>query len=591
LRTQTLAAIALLILAGAAPATTGGLDGARRKPGALSQRTSRGGLPVFLEVAAQAGIRFHHQASRTSQKYLIEPMGAGVAFLDFDGDGWLDLFFVNGARLADPMPAGARPDKSAPRYWNRLYRNTRDGTFTDVTASAGVKGDGYGMGAAVADFDNDGRSDIYVTNVGGNALYRNNGDGTFDDVTQRAGVAAADGWPAGAAFVDYDRDGLLDLVVARYLAWNFDNNPWCGPERLKVRGYCHPNAFKSVSHLLYRNLGSGRFADVSEKSGIAAHPGKGLGVAIHDYNQDGWPDIAVANDSVAEQLFRNNGNGGFDEIGLEAGVAYNDRGQAFAGMGIDFDDYDNDGSPDLLVNALSLQGYVLFRNGKAGFEDVSERTGLSRFSMPHSGWGMKFVDYDNDGWKDIFVAQGHVLDTISIDFPGIPYQQKLLLLRNERGSFADVSGRSGPVFEVGRAARGAAFGDFNRDGFVDVALNNNDGPATLLRNVGRENNWIRIETVGTISNRDGIGALVQVVGESGVEQHSIVSTASSYLSASDKRVHFGLGKDRRIRTVEIRWPSGAVQTLHNQQSNQILVVTEPATTASARSPRAVSAGR
>ena len=581
--------IALALFGAVVPPAAGGLDRSRREPGVLTQRQP-GARPAFSDVTASAGIRFHHHASRTSHKYLIEPMGAGVSFLDFDGDGWLDLFFVNAARLTDPMPAGAQPEKSAPEYWNRLYRNSGDGTFVDVTASAGLKGDGYGMGAAVADFDNDGRADIYVTNVGGNALYRNGGGGTFTDVTERAGVRG-EGWSTGAAFLDYDRDGFLDLVVARYLAWNFDNNPWCGSERRKVRDYCHPNAFKSVAHVLYRNLGGGRFADVSEKAGIAARPGKGLGIAIHDYDRDGWPDMAVANDSVGQQLFRNNGNGGFEDVGLKQGVAYNDRGQAFAGMGIDFEDYDNDGLPDLLVNALSLQAYALFRNLEDDFEDVSERTGLSRATMPHSGWGMKFLDCDNDGWKDIFVAQGHVLDTISTDFPAIPYRQTLLLLRNARGRFADVSGRSGDAFEVARAARGAAFGDFNRDGFVDVALNNNDGPAALLRNDGRGHNWVQIETVGTTSNRDGIGALVRVVGDSGVEQFRMVSTASSYLSASDKRVHFGLGQDRRIRTIEIRWPSGVVQTLDGQQPNQMLVVTEPAPTGAARNPAGRSGGR
>jgi hypothetical protein len=583
----TATALALLAAAGAVCIAAGGIGHRHREPGVPPQRTPG---DVFLDLTARAGIRFHHHASRTSQKYLIEPMGAGVAFLDFDGDGWLDLFFVNGARLADQMPAGAQPDKSPPPYWNRLYRNTGAETFVDVTASAGLKGDGYGMGVAVADFDNDGRPDIYVTNVGGNALYRNNGDGTFADVTARAGVRG-DGWSTGAAFVDYDRDGLLDLLVARYVAWNFDDNPWCGSEARKARDYCHPNAFKSVAHVLYRNVGGGRFVDVSEKAGIAARPGKGLGTAIHDYDRDGWPDIAVANDSVAQQLFRNNGKGGFNEVGLEEGVAYNDSGQAFAGMGIDFDDYDNDGQPDLLVNALSLQGYALFRSARGDFEDVSQRTGLSRATMPHSGWGMKFLDYDNDGWKDIFVAQGHVLDSISTDFPAIPYRQKLLLLRNTRGSFADVSDRSGPVFDVPHAARGAAFGDFNNDGFVDVALNNNDGPAVLLRNEGREHTWIQIETVGRTSNRDGIGAFVRIVGDSGVEQSRMVSTASSYLSASDKRVHFGLGKDRRIRSIEVVWPSGVVQTLGPQQPNQSLVITEPTPTAATRNSFRRSASR
>jgi len=529
--------------------------------------------PLFTDVTSAAGIRFRHQASHTSQKYLIETMGAGVAWLDYDGDGNLDLFFVNGASLGDPMAARRVPSKSDPRFWNRLYRNTGHGTFEDVTERAGVRGDFYGMGVAVGDYDNDGRPDLYVTGFGRNQLYHNEGNGTFKDVTEQAGVSGG-GWSTGAAFLDYDGDGRLDLFVARYLDWDFSKNIWCGPEKVQQRGYCHPNAFPAITHLLYHNDGNGKFRDVSQSSGIAAHPGKGLGVAINDSDGDGRPDILVANDSVAEQLFRNNGDGTFAEVALDKGVAYNSKGSSFAGMGVDWNDYNNDGRPDIFLNALSLQGYLLLRNTHGEYEDVSDVAGLSAITLPYSGWGAKFVDYDNDGWKDLFIAQGHVMDTISADYPSISYQQRLLLLRNVRGRYEDVSARGGPSFRVPLAARGAAFGDFDNDGSMDVVVSTNDGAPVLLRNNERKNHWILIHTVGTVSNRDGIGARIHITGESGFEQYGYVSTASSYLSASDKRVHFGLGNDHRIRQIEIRWPSGIVQTLKSVAADQVLTVKE-----------------
>ena len=547
--------------------------------GMIQQRKAQGAeafsLPTFTDVTEKAGIQFQHQASRTSQKYLVETMGAGVAWLDYNGDGLLDLFLLNGAALEDPQPDGKLPDKSDPRYWNRLYRNNGAETFEDVTEDSGLRGEGYGMGVAVGDYDNDGRPDLYVTNFGANLLYHNEGNGAFKNVTEHARVRGS-GWSVGAAFLDYDRDGHLDLIVARYLDWDFDNNPWCGPQRVKERGYCHPNAFQSVTHLLYRNQGDGTFRDVSASAGIAAHPGKGLGVTFNDYDLDGWPDILVANDSVAQQLFHNNTDGTFTERALEEGVAYNSDGRAFAGMGVDFNDYNNDGWPDVFVNALSLEGYVLFRNSNGELEDVSAQAGISRISKPYGGWGTKFMDYDNDGWKDLFVAQGHVMDTISIDFPQISYKQRLIMMRNQRGGFQDVSDRTGPAFKLPRAGRGAAFGDFNNDGFMDVVVNQNDGPPLLLRNGGNKAKWILIHTVGKVSNRDGIGARIRIVGESGLEQFGVVSTASSYLSASDKRVHFGLGSDRSIKELEIRWPSGAVQRLKDVETNQLLKVEEPA---------------
>jgi enediyne biosynthesis protein E4 len=540
----------------------------------IATGTQPAGTSLFTDIASQAGIRFRHQASHTSQKYLIETMGSGVAWLDYDADGKLDLFFVNGAGLVDPMPRGKAPDKTDPRYWNRLYRNTGHGAFVDVTQRAGLKGEGYGMGVAVGDYDNNGRPDMYVTGFRRNHLYHNHDDGTFEDVTDRAGVGGS-GWSTGAAFFDYDGDGRLDLIVARYLDWDFDKNIWCGPEKAPERGYCHPNAFQAVTHLLYHNEGNGKFRDVSQNSGLVAHPGKGLGIAINDSDGDGRPDILIANDSVAEQLFRNNGDGTFSELALDKGAAYNSNGSSFAGMGVDWNDYNNDGWPDVFLNALSLQGYVLLRNTRGEYEDVSGVAGLSAITMPYGGWGTKFVDYDNDGWKDLFVAQGHVMDTISVDSPALQYKQHLLLMRNLRGHYEDVSPNAGPSFRIPLAARGAAFGDFDNDGSIDVAVSTNDGTPVLLHNNASKNHWILINTVGTSSNRDAIGARIHIVGASGLEQYGFVSTASSYMSASDKRVHFGLGGDGRVRRIEIRWPSGAMQTLNDVAADQILTVKEP----------------
>jgi hypothetical protein len=531
-------------------------------------------LPIaFDDVTAQSGIRFHTEASRTSKKYLLEAMVGGVAMLDFDGDGLLDLFFVNGAALQDPMPDGARPDKSDPKYWNRLYRNRGDGTFEDVTSKAGVQGAGYGMGVAVADYDNDGHPDLFVTNYGRNLLYHNNGDGTFSDVTDAAGVAGG-GWSTGAMFIDYDRDGRLDLVVSRYVTWDFSKDVFCGDVKPGFRAYCHPDIFPAVSHLIYHNEGGGKFRDMSQESGIASHPGKGLSVAMNDYDRDGWPDIFVANDSAPQQLFHNLHNGKFEEVGLASGVAYDEDGHTFAGMGTDFADYDNDGWPDIFVNALANQRYALFHNAKGAFTYVSSPSGVSPASVAHSGWGTHFADLDNDGWKDLFVGQGHVMDNIELTQPYTRYLEPPLLLRNNKGHFQDVSAGGGPLFQRPMAARGVAFGDLNNDGSVDIAINCDDGPAVIARNRGSANHWLAIDTEGVKSNRDGVGAQIRVVSETGLEQYAIVSTAGSYLSASDKRVHFGLGAAKKASRVEVHWPSGTVQTLTDVTADQILHVRE-----------------
>ncbi|HZT31093.1 MAG TPA: CRTAC1 family protein [Bryobacteraceae bacterium] len=541
----------------------------------LSGKPDGPGLPTFRDVTARCGVSFRNAASHTSQKYLVETMTGGVAMLDYNGDGLLDLFFVNGAALEDPMPAGRTPDKSAPRYWNRLYRNNGDGTFTDVTEAAGVRGHSYGMGVAVGDYNNDGRADLYVTNFGRNILYRNNGDGTFTDVTEKAGVAGG-GWSAGACFVDYDRDGFLDLVVARYLDWDFSRNIYCGERRAGYRAYCHPDQFPAITHLVYHNNGDGTFTDVSKRCGIGAAPGKGLGIAINDFDGDGWPDVAVANDSMPQQLFRNHGDGTFTETALTLGLAYDDDGKTFAGMGIDFGDYDNDGWPDVFVNALANQRYAVFHNQKGqAFEYASGPTGVGGLSILHSGWGAGFLDYDNDGWKDLFVGQGHVMDNIELTQPAVRYLEPLLLLHNTGGKFANVSGQSGAPFRVPLAARGVAFGDLNNDGFLDVAINCNDGPALVLFNEGGNgNHWLSVNPVGAKSNRDGIGARIKLVGASGRTQYGYVSTAGSYLSANDRKVHFGLGKDAQARLLEIRWPSGTVQRLENVAADRTVTVRE-----------------
>ena len=529
--------------------------------------------PQFLDVSRRSKLGFVNHASHTSRKYLPEAMVGGVAMFDYNNDGLLDLFFVNGANLKDPMSSSMVPDKSDPKYWNRLYRNNGDGSFTDVTEKAGLKGNGFGMGVAVGDYDNDGFSDLYVTAIGGSTLYHNNGDGTFTDATKTGGVEAG-GWPTGAMFVDYDRDGLLDLFVARYLTWDFSKDVFCGGPRPGYRAYCHPDQFPATTHLLFHNDGHGHFRDVSEESGIAKSPGKGLGVAFNDYDRDGWPDILVANDSVAQQLFHNLKNGKFEEVAVKAGVAYDEDGNSFSGMGIDFVDFDNSGWPGVFINALAKQKYALFRNRGGTFEYISPQVGMGAASVAHSGWGAKFVDYDNDGLKDLFVAQGHVMDNIELTQPDVRYLEPPMLLRNQPPLFVDVSKRSGAIFSQNLAARGAAVGYLGNDGLVDIAINCNDGPAVLLKMTANANHWLTVETTGTRSNRDGIGAQLHLITEDGKQQYGVVSTAGSYLSASDKRVHFGLGSNKSVKALEVHWPSGVVQVVTNISADRTLVVRE-----------------
>ena len=531
----------------------------------------------FTDITKIAKIDFKQENSATSNKYLVETMGGGVALFDYDNDGRLDIFFTNGAKIDDPMAEAKHPDKSEPKFWNRLYHQNADGTFTDVTEKAGLTGmpqNHYDMGVAVGDYDNDGFEDIYVTGYGGNTLYHNNGDGTFADVTKKSGVAAG-GWSASAGFFDYDNDGKLDLFVTRYVDWTFKTNRYCGEKGPGLRAYCHPDNYEGVTNILYHNNGDGTFSDVSEKAGIAKANGKGLGVSFADYDGDGFTDIFVANDSVQCFLYHNNGNGTFAEVGLIAGVGFNEDGKTFAGMGTDFSDFDNDGNPDIVVTDLSNERYMLFRNnGDSTFRDATNQSGVGSATLPFAGWSTRFFDYDNDGWKDIFVAQSHVMDTIEKTSPNLRYQQPPLLLRNESGRFVRVL--PGEAFKIEWAGRGAAFGDIDNDGDIDIVVSNAGQSAYVLRNDGgNRNHWLGIETIGKKSNRDGIGSRVKVVSASGLTQYFTINTAVGYLSASDKRLLIGLGNDSIAKLVEIRWPSGIVQKFENVKAGQVLKASEP----------------
>jgi len=530
--------------------------------------------PHFSDVTSSVGVNFENIASHTSRKYLIETMGSGVALFDYDNDGRLDIFIVNGASLSDPAPQRAIPQKSGPSDWNRLYHQRPDGTFEDITEKAGLQGEGYGMGVAVGDYDNDGYEDLYVTAFGGNKLYHNNRNRTFTDVTDRAGVRGM-GWSTSAAWVDLDNDGLLDLVVLRYLDWNFDDI-WCGEHREGYRSYCTPDVFHPITPLVFHNDGNGHFTEISHNIGMD-EPGKGLGIAIADYDRDGRIDICVANDSMPEFLYHNQANGRFKEVGLSAGIAVDGEGHSFAGMGIDFSDYNNDGLPDLLITDLADQMYALYRNnGDGTFAYETYSSGLGRITRTHSGWGFRFFDYDNDGYKDLLIAQGHDLDNIQLTFPNLRYREPMLLARNTGHGFVDVSKDAGSIFAEPWVGRGLAVGDIDNDGRLDAVITTNEGPAYVLRNdTATPNHWLTLELIGHKSNRDAIGAEVKLVTPQGI-QFATVTTAASYLSSSDKRVHFGLGRNVMAPRIEIRWPSGVHQILENVKSDQNLRVDEPA---------------
>jgi len=529
----------------------------------------------FVDASRRLGVNFQQQASPTIRKYLLETMGSGVALFDYDNDGRLDIFFANGAPIEDPTPKGTIPKKNTPKYWNRLFHQKSDGTFEDATERAGVAGVGYSTGVAVGDYDNDGFEDLFVAGYGKSALYHNDGNGTFREVTQLAGVVGS-GWMTSAAWVDYDNDGRLDLIVARYMQWDFDDI-FCGHREQGFRSYCHPDLFKPESALLYHNEGNGRFSEVSHSTGIDK-PAKGLGLAIADYNHDGWMDIFLANDSMPEFLFHNLGAGKFEEVALPSGAALDGNGTTFAGMGVDFEDYNNDGWADLVITDLANQRYALFTNAKDGtFDYATTTSGLGAISISHSGWGTRFLDYDNDGWKDLLIVQSHVMDTIQINEPNLRYREAPALLRNQGGkAFVDVSATSGDVFHQEWAARGLATGDINNDGKLDAVVTANDGPAwVLLNETPTSNHWITLNLVGVKSNRDGIGAQVRIATAGG-EQFATVTTASSYESSSDKRLHFGLASADTVREIEIRWPSGIRQTLKDQKADEVLSITESA---------------
>jgi hypothetical protein len=519
----------------------------------------------LFEVRQLRGIDFILQNSPTPQKYLIETMPGGVALFDYNNDGLLDIFLVNGGRVTSPMQLPENFDRKNPRYWNRLYRQNKDGSFVDMTEKAGLAnaGDGnYGMGAAVGDYDNDGFPDLYVTSYGKNVLYHNNGDGSFTDVTAKAGVAAG-GWSVSAGFFDYDNDGKLDLFVTRYMEWDTKHSKTCGGD---WHTYCPPEEFPATTSVLYHNNGDGTFTAVSQKSGIAAKKGRALGVAFADYDGDGFTDIFVANDGMQQYLYHNNGDGTFTERGLEAGAALSEDGRRLSGMGVVFQDYDNDGRPDVIVTELPREIYGVYHNeGKGTFGYGSLETGLGVLSSGSSGWGVGLEDFDNDGWKDLFVAQGHVLDNVEQIDPSLHYWELPLLAINHNGHFERAdSGSSTPT-----AGRGAAFGDLNNDGWQDVVMTSLGGPPQVFLNRGGKQHWLVVSLRGTRSNRDGFGARVTVNG-----QTRFATSAGSYLSSSDKRLHFGLGTAETAK-IEIAWPSGVAQTMSDVHADQFLEIREP----------------
>jgi len=529
----------------------------------------------FEEIAARSNLRFTTAASPTPNKNQIETMVAGVALFDYDGDGYLDVYLVNGAAIPSLK-------KESPAYWNRLFHNNHDGTFTDVTEKAGVAGAGYGMGVAVGDYDNDGWPDLFVANVTGNQLFHNNGDGTFTDVTVKAGLQGAtlDGkkmWSAGAGWFDYNNDGLLDLFVVNYCKWEVNKDPYCTIGG-GARGYCHPKYYAATHNSLYRNNGDGTFTDVSEETGIASQFGKGMSVSFADYDGDGFLDAFVANDTTRNFLFHNLGGKKFEEVGDLAGVAYGSNGAALSGMGSDFRDVNNDGLPDIWHTAVEFETFPLYGNrGRGDFADWTANSGLARLTSQMSGWGNGIVDLDNDGWKDLFVARSNVLDNISGLVSERQYPERNSVFRNlGNGKFEDVSSGAGPDFAKEAPHRGVAFGDIDNDGRVDAVVTVLNGAVKLFHNVsGDHNHWILLRLVGTRSNRMGIGAQIHITTEDGRSQWNEVTTAVGYASSSDSRVHFGLGSSRRIKEIEIRWPSGIKQVLHDADVDRVMTVHEP----------------
>jgi hypothetical protein len=541
----------------------------------LTKRVPAAGAPhiQFENRRPGSGVTFVLDNGTLPGKPMIDGIPGGVALLDYDGDGYLDIFFTNGAHL----PTLVKDDN---KYSNRLYRNSHHGTFSDATDHAGVRGEGYSVGAVAADYDNDGHVDLYVTGYNRNFLYHNNGDGTFTDATEQAGVTGVSSllgkklWGIAAAWLDYDNDGRLDLFVTNYLDWSFANSRLCGTPGKRLS--CSPTLYKGQPNILYHNNGNGTFTDVSESMGIAQHIGKGMGVAIADYNDDGWMDIFVANDNDRNFLFRNRSGKGFDEVGVESFVAYTDNGVPVSSMGVDFRDWDNNARPSLIVTALGGETFPLFHNeGNGLFSDDSYKAGIGFGSSRLSGWGAGIQDFDNDGYKDLFTTNSHVSENADVDSQQHYRQPNAVFLNLRNGTFKDASSDAGPSLQIRAAHRGCAFGDLNNDGKIDVVVSAIGSPAELLYNTSTgENHWILIRTVGVKSNRDGIGTKIKIVGASGLTQYNHVTTAGSYASSNDPRVHFGLGADSVIKEIELKWPSGTVQVLHNVKADQILTVTE-----------------
>jgi hypothetical protein len=533
---------------------------------------------VVEDIASRAGLNFKENNFATDTKYPFETMGGAVAALDFNNDGYLDLLFLNGA----PSPSHLRTNSDS---FNRLYKNNGPSlTFTDVTESSGLSGKGipgYPQGVAVGDYDNDGFVDVYVTNFGDNVLYHNNGDGTFTDVTAKAGVAMS-GHPfkASACWLDVDNNGLLDLFVARYFDWTFKEHAdyYCGDRKPGFRTYCRPDVFKGLPNVLFRNNGDGTFTDVSAESGIGKYLGKGMGVAVADYDNDGWMDILVVNDKAPNFLYHNKGRGVFEEVAINAGVWANESGQFVSGMGCDFKDMNNDGLPDIFYTDLITETFTLFVNrGNGIFEDRTFPSRLGSLTSAHSGWSTKFMDWDNDSWKDILAAGSHVLDNSELYNRRALYKEPCFFYHNlGNGQFEDVSKNLGPDFQVAGAYRGLAVGDFDNDGSLEAAFSRLNDTCVFYKKKGEPaGNWLLLSLRGTRSNRDAIGARVELTLPSGLRLYEHVSTANGIYSASDKRVHFGLGKESMVPSLQITWPSGIVQRLEYVKADQILKITEP----------------
>ncbi len=543
-------------------------------------------VPVrYTNIARAAGITFQQDATATEQKYYLETMGTGCGWIDYDQNGLMDLFYVQSA--ATDIYTPPRPLRST------LFRNNGDGTFTDVTEQAGCAAAGlYGQGLAVGDYDNDGYPDLYVTGYGRSILYHNNGNGTFTDVTAQAGVENAGGWGTSAGWFDYDKDGRLDLLVCNYIEWTPRNNIWCGEHRPGYRAYCHPDNYKGQKLKLYHNNGDGTFTDVSERSGVGVPEAKGMGVVLADLNNDGWTDIVIANDTWPNFLFLNQKDGTFKDVSFISGIAASEDGKYEAGMGIDAADVDGDGWLDVYITHLDFELNRLYHNNHDGtFDDVTYASGIGNKAIFLSGVTMKFLDYDNDGWMDICQVNGAMLDNINLYHSEVTYKEPKLMFRNlGRGRFDKVSEQLGPDFLTPRAGRGLAVADFDNDGDLDLAVNNRGEAAELLRNDGANaNNWLQVFLIGTKSNRDGVGAVLKLSSE-GFVQVRQRQGGMGYMSASDPRVHFGLGRRRSIESLEIVWPSGAVERLEKVPVNEIIAVQEGAGIVPKRFPKVTVKG-